>query len=102
MEILPNGVHTGKQNSMNRSRTIEITVETHEIVEIRQTVGGPTKCAVCGAEGSGYGFGQAAEKSDASEIELARLIELGLIHSTGTKGRVLDICGTSLTDATEE
>ena len=92
----------GKQNLMTKSRTIEITIETHEVTHVRQSGGRPKKCAVCGSEESGYGFEQAAEKSDASEIELTRLIELGRIHSTGNKGRVLDICGTSLTDATEE
>ena len=87
---------------MTKSRTIEITIETHEVTQIRQTGRRPVRCSVCGSEESGYGFEQAAEKSDASETELARLIELGLIHSTGTKGRVLDICGSSTSDATEE
>lgn len=87
---------------MTKSRTIEITIETHEVTQIRRTGGRPVRCVVCGAEDTGYSVENAKSKTEADEIELAQLLETGLIHSTGNKGRVLDICGTSLTDATEE
>jgi hypothetical protein len=80
-----------------RKRRLEITVETHEVLVVRQREGAPrTWCSQCRERAGLVTVDQAAAAAGVSSRTIYRRVETGALHfSETTDGRLL-VCLKSL------
>lgn len=83
---------------MKKEKTVEITVETEEILILnRRTLRvRPARCEGCGAEVELVSPDLAAFLTEMSELAVYGLIEAGRVHFTETPERTLLVCLNSL------